>query len=74
MMDKEEHEWIKEDIADVKKVLVTLGKQHNFPKSIQKILDNFELQLSAWEDRFEEVKNKWIKKLEYQLKDIYYIF
>ena len=58
MMDKEEHEWIKEDIADVKKVLVTLGKQHNFPKNIQKILDNFELQLSAWEDRFEEVKNK----------------
>ena len=58
MMDKEEHEWIKEDIANIKKVLVTLGKQHNFPKSIQKILDNFELQLSAWEDRFEEVKNK----------------
>ena len=73
-MNKEEHEWIKEDIANIKKVLVTLGKQHNFPKSIQKILDNFELQLSAWEDRFEEVKNKWIKKLEYQLKDIYYIF
>ena len=57
-MNKEEHEWIKEDIADVKKVLVTLGKQHNFPKSIQKILDNFELQLSAWEDIGKEVKSK----------------
>ena len=31
-------------------------------------------QYRSLKQKLKEVKNKWIKKLEYQLKDIYYIF